>query len=442
MNSFITYLFQVSLVFSCFYALYKIVFSRFTFHTVNRALLLAMIPLSFLLPFSDVLFPEAQHFSFELPLIEEFTAFTDSVSILENTTITTSQTIHWSFWILIIYAVGVSCGLIRFIRTAYQLYYLKRNAEKVYQNDETLYMTDVPEAFSYFNWIFIPKTTTLPFNELILMHEKAHVQKQHSIDVILAELFIAVCWFHPLAYLYRKSLKSIHEFEADTFVVNQNVKKSTYLTLLLHSLSPKQTNPIYNYFSHPTLKKRIEMMTKSPSKNNLKLTYLLLIPAIALAFMAFRAADIDPITHPELTNEISITNEAPSISPILKKDMTHVSALFGIKRKHAKLKNNVPHGGIDIVAKIGTPVIATADGVIVKAKDEGNWGNLIVISHVNGFETWYAHLQGFNVVERNNVKKGDIIGYVGNTGLSTGPHLHYEVRQHGKRLDPMKYISE
>lgn len=400
-----------------------------------------MIPLSLLLPFSNALFPEIQHFTFEIPLIEEFTAFTDSVSILENTTITTSQTIHWSFWILIIYAIGVSCGLIRFIRTTYQLFHLKRNSEKVSQNGKTLYTTNVSEVFSYFNWIFIPKKEKFPFDELILMHEKAHVQKRHSIDVILTEVFVLFCWFHPLAYFYRKSLKSIHEFEADAFVVQQHVKKSTYLTLLLHSLTPKYTNPVYNYFSHPTLKKRIEMITKSPSKNNLKLTYLLLVPAIALACMAFRSADIDTLSHPEFSNEI-ITNDAPSISPILKKDMTHISALFGIKRKHPKLKNNHAHGGIDIVAAIGTPVMATADGVIVKANLEGYWGNLIVISHADGFETWYAHLRGFNTTAQSNVKKGDIIGYVGNTGLSTGPHLHYEVRQHGKRLDPMNYIAE
>ena len=87
-------------------------------------------------------------------------------------------------------------------------------------------------------------------------------------------------------------------------------------------------------------------------------------------------------------------------------------------------------------------VIATAQGVIAKAKNEGNWGNLVVITHADGFETWYAHLQGFAVEKHAVVKKGDTIGYVGNTGLSTGPHLHYEVHQDGKRLDPMKYITE
>jgi murein DD-endopeptidase MepM/ murein hydrolase activator NlpD len=67
---------------------------------------------------------------------------------------------------------------------------------------------------------------------------------------------------------------------------------------------------------------------------------------------------------------------------------------------------------------------------------------LIIISHADGFETWYAHLKGFDTKSNETVKKGDVIGYVGNTGLSTAPHLHYEVRQHGKRLNPINYITE
>ena len=72
---------------------------------------------------------------------------------------------------------------------------------------------------------------------------------------------------------------------------------------------------------------------------------------------------------------------------------------------------------------------------------EGDWGNLIVITHSYGYKTLYAHLDGFNIKENQEVKKGDIIGYVGNTGLSAGPHLHYEVKQNGKQLNPLDYIE-
>ncbi|EDP94453.1 M23/M56 family metallopeptidase [Kordia algicida OT-1] len=440
MNSFLFYLLQVSLIFGGFYLLYNWLFSRFTFHNFNRGLLLLIVPLSFLLPFSNVLFPQIAHFSYKIPLIENLSEFTKIESFSEKLTVSAEANINYVSLVFSLYVIGVLVFLSRFVRTTYKLFQLKKHSEKFSSNNTTLYKTDVSEIFSYFQWIFIPKSHT-SIDELIITHEKAHIKKLHSIDVVFAELFIAICWFHPLAYSYRKSLKAIHEFQADAFVLQQKVKKSAYLELLLRSLEPKNTNPIYNYFSHPTLKKRIEMMTKLPSKKHSKLLYLLLIPAIALAFMAFRTPETTFVPKEMLPIAIS-TNGTPSLFPVQNGTLKNISSKFGVVRKHPKLKNKTAHNGIDIKAKLGTPVVATADGVIVKAKNEGNWGNLIVISHANGFETWYAHLKGFNTVYRKTVKKGDIIGYVGNTGLSTAPHLHYEVHQHGKRLNPVKYITE
>jgi len=100
------------------------------------------------------------------------------------------------------------------------------------------------------------------------------------------------------------------------------------------------------------------------------------------------------------------------------------------------------HNGIDIKAPIGTPVIATADGVVAKAADQNKWGNLIVIKHSDGYQTWYAHLQKFNVTENQSVKKGDVIGYVGNTGASLGSHLHYEVHYKEAQVNPINFIKE
>lgn len=440
MNSLLIYLLHVSFVFGSFYLLYKWLFSKFTFHAVNRSFLLLLIPFSLLLPFSAELFPQIQNIATQIPYIEEFTAFSNLEYFADESIAMTDQTVHYGFWILCVYVIGVLCYLTRFMLTTYSLIKLKRNSQKEQLNNITVYKTAISEVFSYFNWIFIPKTETV--DELVITHERAHVKQLHSVDVIMTELFIAFFWFHPLAYLYRKSLKSIHEFQADAYVLKQYVKKSTYLALLLKSLEPKNTNPVFSYFSHPSLKKRIEMITKSPSRNRSKLAYFLLIPVIAFAFMAFTNAHEVSITSTFIPTAVTTTNGKPSLFPIQNGNIKSISSFFGVSRKHSKLKNKTLHGGIDIRATRGTPVIATADGIVLKAKKEGNWGNLIVISHADGFETWYAHLKGFNTKDATNVKKGDIIGYVGNTGLSTGPHLHYEVRQHGKRLDPMKFITQ
>jgi murein DD-endopeptidase MepM/ murein hydrolase activator NlpD len=100
------------------------------------------------------------------------------------------------------------------------------------------------------------------------------------------------------------------------------------------------------------------------------------------------------------------------------------------------------HKGIDITADIGTKVYASATGKIVKviSSDEGH-GNCIVIEHGYGFRSRYAHLSAFKVKEGDEVKRGDLIGLVGSTGRSTGPHLHYEIEKEGEIIDPKKFIQ-
>lgn len=98
------------------------------------------------------------------------------------------------------------------------------------------------------------------------------------------------------------------------------------------------------------------------------------------------------------------------------------------------------HEGLDISADRGTPVYATADGVVRLAGREGGYGNLVILDHEYGLETRYGHLSRFLVREGASVKRGDIIGLVGSTGRSTGSHLHYEVRVNGRLLNPLQLL--
>lgn len=100
------------------------------------------------------------------------------------------------------------------------------------------------------------------------------------------------------------------------------------------------------------------------------------------------------------------------------------------------------HGGQDISTQIGNPVIATADGYVLIAEYQGVLGNLIHIDHRFGYQTRYGHLSTFTVKEGDRVKRGQVIGYVGNTGRSTAPHLHYEVIFQGKRINPLNFVLD
>ncbi|MDD1784091.1 peptidoglycan DD-metalloendopeptidase family protein [Enterovibrio sp. ZSDZ35] len=112
-------------------------------------------------------------------------------------------------------------------------------------------------------------------------------------------------------------------------------------------------------------------------------------------------------------------------------------------RTHPVTGNKKFHLGLDLTADIGTPVYAPADGVVEykRPSRKKGYGNLLKIDHAFGFMTLYAHLDKFNVNTGEFVKKGDLIGWSGNTGLSTGPHLHYEVRFLGRALNPKNFIA-
>lgn len=114
---------------------------------------------------------------------------------------------------------------------------------------------------------------------------------------------------------------------------------------------------------------------------------------------------------------------------------------FGM-RTHPVLGGRRQHHGIDLAAPTGTPVYATADGIVGRADWYSSYGLYISINHGASMETRYAHLSRLAVAAGDNVKKGDLIGYVGSTGRSTGPHLHYEVRVDGLAVNPIPYMVE
>jgi murein DD-endopeptidase MepM/ murein hydrolase activator NlpD len=111
-------------------------------------------------------------------------------------------------------------------------------------------------------------------------------------------------------------------------------------------------------------------------------------------------------------------------------------------RTHPILGGARKHDGIDLAAPTGTPVYAPADGFVSRASRFGSYGNFIQIQHGGDLETRYGHLSGYAVAAGQQVHKGDLIGYVGTTGRSTGPHLHYEVRVAGAAVDPSPYLAD
>lgn len=145
-------------------------------------------------------------------------------------------------------------------------------------------------------------------------------------------------------------------------------------------------------------------------------------------------------SYQQLTKLISqrsdLVNSIPAIMPVANKDLKRMASGFGY-RLDPFYHTFTFHGGMDFTAETGTEVYATGDGRVVKRKtDAWGYGNHLIVNHGHGYTTVYAHLSRFAVANGTKVKRGQLIGYVGSTGRSTGPHLHYEVRRNNNPLNP------
>ncbi|MEY2949030.1 MAG: hypothetical protein RLZZ248_231 [Bacteroidota bacterium] len=130
-------------------------------------------------------------------------------------------------------------------------------------------------------------------------------------------------------------------------------------------------------------------------------------------------------------------SKIPDILPIKEGLYKSISSGYGM-RVHPVLKKERFHHGIDFAAALGTPVRATADGEVIEVAFKKNtYGNMVRIKHDNGVETLYAQLQDYTVQEGQKVQRGEMVGHVGNSGMSTAPHLHYEVRVDGRTVNPI-----
>lgn len=194
----------------------------------------------------------------------------------------------------------------------------------------------------------------------------------------------------------------------------------------------------------------IELLNKKDKEMNRKI----LIPILSLAatfvfLIAYLLTQTSPQKEYFEVTGISPSNmhspqtilvakiDPPSRMPLAQN--TKITSAFG-QRIHPIYKRKKMHRGVDFKAPMGTSVYATADGIVEKIQTHNKYGKLIVLKHDDTFQTLYAQLSVFEVKVGEEVKKGDIIGKTGNSGLSTAPHLHYEVLENGKAVDPQQFF--
>ena len=144
-------------------------------------------------------------------------------------------------------------------------------------------------------------------------------------------------------------------------------------------------------------------------------------------------------------NNEEMVASIPSIRPIAIDEYKRISSHFRHRRTHPILKVIRPHEGVDFTAPRGTPVHVTGDGVVEAIKinrTRSGYGTYILVNHGFSYQTFYAHMERVHVKVGQKLKRGDIIGEVGNTGLSVAPHLHYEVRKNERKIDPINFFFQ
>lgn len=184
------------------------------------------------------------------------------------------------------------------------------------------------------------------------------------------------------------------------------------------------------------LKERILVERMKP--NDLSISIANTINKLS-ARLAFQNNSFDEIAG-FIKNKELLLAATPAIQPVSNKDLNRIASGFGY-RIDPVYKTVKKHEGLDFSAPQGTPIYATANGVVKVAGNLGNgYGNHVVIGHGYGYETLYGHMVRVKVRNGQSVKRGEIIGWVGSTGKSTGPHLHYEVHKNGNPIDPVYFF--
>jgi len=144
------------------------------------------------------------------------------------------------------------------------------------------------------------------------------------------------------------------------------------------------------------------------------------------------------LLHQRWTQEIEWLKTLPTALPI--QPNAQVSSTFGVRLDPITHRPSL-HEGLDFISPVGTPVLATAAGVVIKSEWSGAFGNLVEVLHAQGFKTRYAHLSQRKVAEGDKISRTDVIGFLGNTGRSTGPHLHYEIIYKNEPINPTQVLA-
>ena len=265
---------------------------------------------------------------------------------------------------------------------------------------------------------------------ILIQHELTHITNKDHITILLWRILSIVLWINPFVKKMEWQFIRAMEHRCDRHTICRfNLNKHDYAKALLQSLKKSiqfsNNNPVAQFNSAvlcaDDYKARLSNIASPSSKSKLALTFKFSL--MILVIFSLHTFLKDPAMTGKLTWQHPLNSHT-------------ISSTF---RSISKVRGYKPHRGIDYVAQRGSPVLSAADGVIVISGNKtlhSNYGNTVLIQHKSGYQTLYAHLESSDAKVGSWVKAGQVIGIIGDTGKTTGVHLHFEVIKDNQRVDP------
>lgn len=282
----IHYFIEVSICWLLFYIIYRLFLSKETFFNINRWYLLSTVILGLIIPLFQF---EALFYQEPIQGVSALAESFDDLEYVINYSVEEAKEKQhaWIDMLFIGYLLGVIIALARFIYGLSQIFQLYKSGS-IHKKEQYVLVVNKKAhlPFSFFNYLFWSDSLKLEATDSgkILTHEMAHINQWHSLDVLFLEILSILLWFSPPIYLYKKSLRTVHEYLADAYVLRDS-KKKQYGQLLIRQATSGMQIALANNFIHSQLKQRINMMTRNKSRRKALLRYLPAVPI--LIFMIF-----------------------------------------------------------------------------------------------------------------------------------------------------------
>ena len=314
---FLIYDLKVAVLVAVFYMFYRLLLSRETFHRVNRMVLLATAIASYVLPLCVI--------TLHKTVVVELTEASIGMEGLSAELVDEAPRLQlWQLLAIILFLIGVATTLVYTITSLLRVWMLIRRSEQHLEADGTIVCVvdgDV-SPFSWMHYIVLSRSDYEAQDASILAHERGHIRRHHSLDLILVDTLTALQWFNPAMWMLRQDLRAIHEYEADAAVLSQGINMRQYQYLLIQKAVSRCGYSVANGISHSTLKNRITMMLHKNSKRTSLLKLLALVPIVGVA-LALNAETVNDYVYKD-------TQEQPQ-KKIVKK---------GRKNGQVKIGNN------------------------------------------------------------------------------------------------------